>query len=97
MAEYSLRVYRLYERFPEQYVLYVGYPPMNMPTELAGPNFYCRYKLIDIRDFDEDSLLNSPYDNDSILAILANHRSGQETIRRIPNRYTRRWSTQNRL
>ncbi len=83
MAEYSLRVYRLYERFPEQYVLYVGYPPMQMPSELACPDFLCRYKLIDIRDFNEDTLLDSPFDSDNILAILSNHRDRRETIRRI--------------
>ncbi len=42
--------------------------------------------MIDIRDFDEDLLLNSPYNGDNILAILANHHNGQETIRRILTR-----------
>jgi predicted transposase YdaD len=41
MAEYSLRVYRLYERFPEQYVLYVGNAAMSMASELKGQRFYC--------------------------------------------------------
>ena len=37
MAEYSLRIHRLHQRFPDQYVLYVGYPRMNMPT--SRPQF----------------------------------------------------------
>src|SRR5205807_9669039 len=32
MAEYSLRVYRRFERFPQQIVLYVGEAEMRMPT-----------------------------------------------------------------
>jgi predicted transposase YdaD len=83
MAEYALRVYRLYGIFPDQYLLYVGEDELRMPSELKGPNFYCRYQIIDIRDLDEESLLNSPFDTDSILAILARHRDRRETIRRI--------------
>jgi predicted transposase YdaD len=36
MAEYALRIYRLHQRFPEQFVLYVGNPEMRMPSELRG-------------------------------------------------------------
>jgi hypothetical protein len=61
MAEYSLRVYRIYRRFPEQYVLYVGAEELKMPAELAGPDHVCRYKIIDIRDMDGEKLLNSPF------------------------------------
>jgi predicted transposase YdaD len=83
MAEYALRVYRIYEQFPEQYVLYVGNAEMNMPSELRGPNHLCRYTLIDIREFDEETLLNSPFAADNVLAILTRHQNRRETIRRI--------------
>jgi len=56
MAEYALRTYRLHDAFPDQYVLYVGDEPMRMPAELAGPNFFCRYAIFDIRTLDEESL-----------------------------------------
>ena len=83
MAEYSLRVYRIYKRFPEQSVLYVGNQQMNMPSALIGPNHLCRYKMIDIRLLDEEMLLNSPRAGDNIIAILARHKDRRETIRRI--------------
>ena len=83
MAEYSLRVYRIYKRFPEQSVLYVGNQQMNMPSALIGPNHFCRYKMIDIRLLDEEMLLNSPLAGDNIIAILARHKDRRETIRRI--------------
>jgi hypothetical protein len=86
MAEYALRTYRLHDAFPDQYVLYVGDEPMRMPAELAGPNFFCRYTIFDIRTLDEESLLNSPFSNDSILAILTHHRDRRRTIRRILQR-----------
>jgi predicted transposase/invertase (TIGR01784 family) len=86
MAEYSLRVYRIYERFPEQYVLYVGNAEMSMPCELKSANHTCRYTLIDIREVAEETLLDSPFAADNILAILTRHRDRRETIRRILER-----------
>ena len=83
MAEYALSMYRQYTAFPRQYVLYVGEEKMRMTSELVSPNFQFRYTLIDIRDLDEDALLNSPFDSDSILAILTRHKNRRETIRRI--------------
>ncbi len=86
MAEYSLRVYRLHGRFPEQYVLYVGNAKLRMPSQLVGPAFQCHYKIIDIRDIGEETLLKSPYKRDHILAILAKHPDGGRSIRRILER-----------
>jgi predicted transposase YdaD len=83
MAEYALRIYRLYSAFPDQYVLYVGDEELRMRSELVGPNFSCRYTIFDIRTIDEESLLASPFDGDSIMAILTRHRDGRKTIQRI--------------
>jgi hypothetical protein len=83
MAEYALRTYRLYGRFPNQYALYVGEAEMSMPSELSGLNFSCRYQLFDIRSLDENDLINSPFDADNIIAILARHTNKRESIRRI--------------
>src|ERR1700685_515285 len=57
-----------------------------MPSELAGPDFHCRFTVRDIRTLDEESLLNSPFATDSIVAILSRHRNRRETIRRILER-----------
>lgn len=83
MAEYTLRTYRVYKAFPKQYVLYVGNEPLRMAAELAGPDFLCRYTVMDVRALDEEALLSSPFDTDSILAILTKNRDRRETIRRI--------------
>ena len=83
MAEYALRIRRKHKRFPKQYVLYLGNDKMGMPEELTGHDFYCRYKIIDVRELDEEALLASPFDGDNILAILTRHRDRRETIRRI--------------
>ena len=86
MAEYSLRVFRLYNQFPEQYVLYVGTDPLNMPSALDGPSHTCRYKIVDIREWDAESLANGPFAADSVLAILGRFSERRETIRRILER-----------
>lgn len=83
MAEYAVSIYRLYQRLPEQFVLYVGRPKMRMKAELRGQDFHCRYQLIDIRTLDEEVLLASPFASDNIIAILAKHKHRRETIRRI--------------
>jgi hypothetical protein len=86
MAEYSLRVLRVHKQFPEQYVLYVGSDRLNMPSELIGANHTCRYTIVDIRNWDAETLVNSPFAADSVLAILALHSERRETIRRILER-----------
>jgi predicted transposase YdaD len=83
MAEYSLRVYRKYGQFPEQYVLYVGNAKLRMPSQLSGPAFHCRYTIIDIRDIGEDKFLKSPHKTDFILAILAHHPDRTKSVRAI--------------
>ena len=45
-----------------------------MASELAGPNHVCRYTIIDIRNFDEEILLNSPFAADNLLAILTHQK-----------------------
>src|SRR5262249_62387 len=49
MAEYSLNIFRLFDRFPRQVLLYVGEPPLRMETELRGPDVLFRYAAVDIR------------------------------------------------
>ena len=83
MAEYALRVYRIYQRFPRQYVLYVGEPELRITSELAGDDFLCRFTVKDVRMLDEEALLKSPFDSDAIIAILLRHADRRETIRRI--------------
>jgi hypothetical protein len=57
-----------------------------MASELAGPNHVCRYTIIDIRNFDEEILLNRPFAADNLLAILTHHKNRRRTIRRILER-----------
>jgi hypothetical protein len=84
MAEYCLRVYRLFDRFPHQILLYVGSEPVRMATELShGRDLFFRYKLVDIRDLDGDALLDSTQPGDNVLAILARLRDRTEAVRRI--------------
>lgn len=82
MAEYSLRVYRVHQQFPEQYVLYVGSDKMAMPSALVSPNHVCRYTVIDIRKWSAQTLLKSPFPADTVMAILARYAERPETIRR---------------
>jgi Domain of unknown function (DUF4351) len=86
MAEYSLRVYRQFQRFPKQVVLYVGDAEMRMPTALSGPDHVCRYTIVDIRTLDSEPLLNSALPADNVIAILTRLRDRPAAIRRILSR-----------
>jgi predicted transposase YdaD len=83
MAEYSLRVYRQFQRFPKQVLLYVGDSEMRMPAALSGPDHVCRYTIVDIRTLDSEPLLNSALPADNVIAILTRLRDRTATIRRI--------------
>jgi len=58
-AQYCLRVYRQFGRFPQQVVVYVGGVPAWMSTELH-PSLDYSYRLVDIRELDAERLLESP-------------------------------------
>ena len=86
MAEYCLSVFRLFERFPRQIVLYVGEPALRMENELRGPGVLFQYQLIDIRTLDGERLLESENLGDNVIAILARLRDHERAVRRIVGR-----------
>jgi hypothetical protein len=83
MAEYCLRVYRVFRKFPAQILLYVGEDPMTMAAGLSAPDLSFRYKTVDIRDLDGARLLESESVGDNIIAVLARLQDQREAVRRI--------------
>lgn len=83
MAEYCLRVFRLFGKFPCQILLYVGEAPLRMASELRGPKVWFEYRTVDIRDLDGDRLLESEDIGDNVIAILARLRDQKEAVRKI--------------
>ena len=71
MAEYCLGVFRLFGRFPQQVVLYVGEARLTMQKELRGADVLFQYRLIDIRELNGDRLLESEDVGDHVIAKLA--------------------------
>ena len=86
MAQYCLRVYRLFGKFPQQVLVYVGEAPMRMGTELRGPSLQYSYRMVDIREFDGERLLESPRLGDNIIAILTRLPDLRGSIHRIMQR-----------
>jgi predicted transposase YdaD len=89
MAEYCLRVYRLFGRFPLQVLVYVGDAPVAMKTELRGPALSYSYRLADIHDLDGERLLASPRVGDNIIAILTRLRDVRGSVHRVLERIAR--------
>jgi predicted transposase YdaD len=91
MAEYALRIYRQFRKFPKQIVLYVGEPQLRMTASLSEPDsikpdFAFQYTLIDIRDLDATELLASSHIEDNLLAILTRLQDRAATVRQILGR-----------
>jgi uncharacterized protein DUF4351 len=83
MAEYSLRIYRQFKKFPQQIVLYVGEPKLRMNTNLVGPNSQFHYTLVDVRELDGAVLLASERVEDNFIAILTRLDDPPGAIRQI--------------
>ena len=86
MAEYCLGVFRLFERFPRQVLLYVGEAPLRMESELRGDDVWFRYRVFDIRELDGERLLESEDVGDNVIAILTRLRDHKDAVRRIVER-----------
>ncbi len=86
MAEYALQVWRKYKRFPRMYVLYIGRQRLRMPAELDTPYVTCSYSVVDIRNFEAETLLQSNHPADAVLAILGRNGDRPDTVRRILER-----------
>jgi hypothetical protein len=60
MAFYTLLIYQNYNRYPRQYLVYIGEEILTMKGELKLPDTYHRYRVIDLKnDLDCSSLLES--------------------------------------
>lgn len=86
MAEYGLSVFRLFDMFPKQILLYVGEAPLRMENELRGDDVWFRYRTVDIRSLDGERLLESADVGDNVIAVLARLRDHREAIRKIVGR-----------
>lgn len=89
MLEYDVGLFKVYGRFARQVVLYVGQTPPRMQVRLDGPGLAYRYDLVDIRDLDGMTLLESGDLSDNILAILARLRDPKYAVDEIVDRISR--------
>ncbi|WP_156033232.1 hypothetical protein [Candidatus Magnetobacterium casense] len=83
MYLYSAFIYNQHKRLPIQIVLYVGNKPLNMKHSMGAGLINYAYRLIDIRNFDGDPLIDSNDPNDNVLAILCKTKDTDATIRRV--------------
>lgn len=70
-------------RPPQQTVLYVGQEPLRMKGQLDHPQLKFHYRIIDIREFDAESLLESDSPADNLLALLCRGGATRAAVRHI--------------
>ena len=83
MLEYAVRIYRMFNKFPKQAVLYVGSEPMRMESVAASEDLSFQYDLVDARKLNRDVLLASDSAGDNVMAILTGLRASPELVRAI--------------
>ncbi len=85
VAEYYLGFHRRLGAHVEMVVLYVGKRPLRMLGAFTTPSMRFEFRLLDMREFDGEPLLNSEDLGDNMLALLT--RCDQERVlRRVEER-----------
>jgi len=83
MLEYFLLLYKQYKVVPIQQVLYIGNKSITRTIGISLSNLQFTYQLIDIRQIDEEILLQSELLTDNILAILCKVQSLKEKKKKL--------------
>ncbi len=86
MLDYATAIRRRCRNFPRQVVLYVGNQPLRMSAGLRAPGIDYHYHLIDIREIDSDSFLESSHIAENLLSVLARNADPARTIRSVMRR-----------
>ena len=80
VTEYYLGLHRLLDEHVEMVVLYVGKRPLAMSPIFSTPSLTFTFRLIDIREFDGEPLIQSKDLGDNMLAMLT--KADQEIVLR---------------
>lgn len=83
MLEYYPLICRQFGRPPQQTLLYVGAEPLKMKGRIDHPRLKFSYRVIDIRQFDAEPLLESDSPADNLLALLCRNGATRDSVRRI--------------
>ena len=66
-----------------QVVIYLGNGPLTMQREIERPRLKYSYDILDIKDFDPKTFLESGSDSERVLAVLCASEDPRDTIRRV--------------
>lgn len=81
--EYCGLIAQTHHQIPLQIVLYVGAAPARFDTEIDTTDLKYRYHLIDIKELDCTSLLESDSLNDNLLSLLGKLADKAEAVHRV--------------
>jgi hypothetical protein len=79
-------VLRDYHRPPTQIVFWIGDGTVGIPSGLTFENLNYSYRVIEVREFDGEFLLESPDPGESIFALLCKLHDPLSTIQKILSR-----------
>ncbi|MGI8741631.1 MAG: hypothetical protein ACR2NN_03475 [Bryobacteraceae bacterium] len=89
MAEYAFGVYRLFDQFPRQILVYVGEARLQMPTQLKGPRLLFEYEIVDFTIWMESGFYRAKKSRIMrlrtcrVIAVLARFRDREIAVREI--------------
>jgi len=84
MFYYHYLILEKHNKFPIQVVIYVGEKPIRrMKNKLTNPFLYFVYKIVDLKEVDCKSLIESSQPSDWVIAVLCRMDNEIEQLRRI--------------
>ncbi|MEZ5671920.1 MAG: DUF4351 domain-containing protein [Thiotrichaceae bacterium] len=86
--EYCGLITQRYQQVPLQIVLYVGEATAQFHTEIDSPDLKYRYHLVDIKNVDCTTLLESDSLSDNLLALLGKLHNKADAVHRVMRKIT---------
>jgi len=84
MFYYHYLILEKHNKFPIQVVIYVGEKPLRrMKNKITNPFLYFVYKIVDLKEVDCKSLIESSQPSDWVIAVLCRMDNEIEQLRRI--------------
>lgn len=76
MLAYRIVIVEVYKKQPEQILLWVGEKRCPIPDGIQEPGLSYRYRVVDPRSYEAETLLKSPHPADQLLAVLCQRGEG---------------------
>ncbi|MCI4624921.1 MAG: Rpn family recombination-promoting nuclease/putative transposase [Candidatus Magnetoovum sp. WYHC-5] len=80
MLRYWVYISQIYKKPVRQCLFYIGKEPLRMSNRIVAPNISYEYEIIDFKDIDCETFLNSKNPKEIIISILCSYKGKDVTL-----------------